>query len=206
MVDVDGCLGCAARLCAAECVARRRLGSLRAGFSHLRFRPSTPARAASAPPLWSWSISQRSSRLYASGFRRSRNWPSKFRFPAPSAAVPERPYGVGVPYIVGSTGFVNPYPLGYPDTYGSDEQSVPADSGAEGYAAQAPDQGQPPPLPSWPATYAPQVSPAQSPVPEREEAVTLVFKDGRSPEQIHNYMLTQTTLYVLDPKRREIPL
>jgi hypothetical protein len=38
-----------------------------------------------------------------------------------------------------------------------------------------------------------------------EGAVTLVFKDGRTPEQIHNYLLTRTTLYVQDQKRRDIP-
>jgi len=42
------------------------------------------------------------------------------------------------------------------------------------------------------------------PPPEPEQAVTLVFKDGRPPEQVHNYMLTRTTLYVQDERRREI--
>jgi len=32
----------------------------------------------------------------------------------------------------------------------------------------------------------------------------LVFKDGRTPLEIHNYALTPTTLYVLDQQRREI--
>jgi hypothetical protein len=39
---------------------------------------------------------------------------------------------------------------------------------------------------------------------EAENAVTLVFKDGRPSEEIHNYMLTRTTLYVQDEHRREI--
>jgi hypothetical protein len=34
--------------------------------------------------------------------------------------------------------------------------------------------------------------------------VTLVFKDGRPREQIHNYMLTRTTLYVQGKRLREI--
>jgi len=38
------------------------------------------------------------------------------------------------------------------------------------------------------------------------DAVTLVFKDGRAPEKIHNYALTRTTLYVTDGRRREIPV
>jgi hypothetical protein len=33
-----------------------------------------------------------------------------------------------------------------------------------------------------------------------------VFNDGRPPEQIHNYALTQSTLYVLDQQHRNIPL
>jgi hypothetical protein len=39
-----------------------------------------------------------------------------------------------------------------------------------------------------------------------EEAVTLVFKDGRPAEHIHNYAMTRTTLYVQDPHHREIPI
>lgn len=34
----------------------------------------------------------------------------------------------------------------------------------------------------------------------------LVFKDGRPPEEIHNYLLTQGTLYVMDRHSRAIPL
>ncbi len=41
---------------------------------------------------------------------------------------------------------------------------------------------------------------------ESEDAVTLVFKDGRPPEQIHNYLLTRTTLYVWNQHHRDIPL
>jgi hypothetical protein len=36
--------------------------------------------------------------------------------------------------------------------------------------------------------------------------VTLVFKDGRPPEQIHNYLLTANTLTVLDQNRRNVPV
>jgi hypothetical protein len=36
--------------------------------------------------------------------------------------------------------------------------------------------------------------------------VTLVFKDGSPTEEIHNYLLTRTTLYVQDEHRREIPV
>jgi hypothetical protein len=39
-----------------------------------------------------------------------------------------------------------------------------------------------------------------------QQAVTVIFKDGRPKEQIHNYLLTATTLTVLDQKYREIPV
>jgi hypothetical protein len=42
--------------------------------------------------------------------------------------------------------------------------------------------------------------------PAPQQAVTLIFNDGRPSEQIHNYLLTATTLTVLDQKYREIPL
>jgi hypothetical protein len=35
--------------------------------------------------------------------------------------------------------------------------------------------------------------------------VTLIFKDGRPPEQIHNYLLTRTILYVDDTNHQVIP-
>ena len=41
---------------------------------------------------------------------------------------------------------------------------------------------------------------------EKGGPVTLVFKDGRPPQQIHNYLLTATTLSVLDQRRQEIPV
>ena len=42
--------------------------------------------------------------------------------------------------------------------------------------------------------------------PPLQQVVTVVFKDGRPAEQIHNYLLTSTTLTVLDQKYRDIPL
>ena len=45
-----------------------------------------------------------------------------------------------------------------------------------------------------------------APPPTNEEGVKLVFKDRRPPEEIHNYALTPTTLFVLDQRRRDIPI
>jgi hypothetical protein len=39
-----------------------------------------------------------------------------------------------------------------------------------------------------------------------EEGVTLVFKDGRTPVQIHDYVLTRNTVYVWDRHQRVIPI
>jgi hypothetical protein len=42
----------------------------------------------------------------------------------------------------------------------------------------------------------------RSPLPP----VTLIFKDGRRPEQIYDYLLTANTLTVLDRNHRDIPV
>jgi hypothetical protein len=42
--------------------------------------------------------------------------------------------------------------------------------------------------------------------PEQENPVTLIFRNGSAPRQVHNYMLTATTLWVLDQTYQEIPL
>jgi len=123
---------------------------------------------------------------------------------------------------------------GFADTPGYDPATVAPDygaAGAAGYAAGPPpdnaagapygyaagDSGQagqgyrPPyqpsaaPSPAAPAPTAAPEPPSPSSTPAVEEAVTLVYKDGRS-EQIHNYAMTRTTLYVQDQHHREIPL
>jgi hypothetical protein len=90
---------------------------------------------------------------------------------------------------------------GYYDTDGDSGYANPAPPA--GYATQ-PEQVEQaevaPPDAYRPAYAKPQLE------PEPEAAVTLVFKDGRPAEQIHNYMLTRTTLYVQDEHRREIPI
>jgi hypothetical protein len=87
-------------------------------------------------------------------------------------------------------------------------------SGDYGGLAPAPgDASGPYPPPYDPNQIAPQrpvyrgaTEPEQAPAPESEDAVTLVFKDGRPPEQIHNYILSRTTLYVQDKRTRSIPI
>jgi hypothetical protein len=95
---------------------------------------------------------------------------------------------------------------GFYDNSGYDDSNYanpapPADYGPQQYPA--PPDGQADVVP--PGPYRPAYAQPQPP-PEPESAVTLVFKDGRPSEQIHNYMLTRTTLYVQDEHRRQIPV
>jgi hypothetical protein len=54
-----------------------------------------------------------------------------------------------------------------------------------------------------PAAYGARLQPV-APRPIEPDEVTLVFKDGRPAQKIHNYALTRTTLYVTDGRHREI--
>lgn len=58
--------------------------------------------------------------------------------------------------------------------------------------------------------YVPQPTPAvpeMQYIPGSASTVILIYKDGRPPEQIQNYLATRSTLTVLDGgRRREIPL
>ncbi len=120
-------------------------------------------------------------------------------------------YGVGLPYNVGWLG------PDYLDS-GYDNSSYapappPAASPADQYGAPSPNDYIAPPPYDQPPMEQPGAAPSaayrpgyQRPLqePAAEDAVTLVFKDGRPSEQIHNYMLTQTTLYVQDQRRHQI--
>lgn len=113
------------------------------------------------------------------------------------------PLGYGLPYAYG-------LPLGYGLTGDSDQQesvsSIPppaqtayADS-PSGVAADASPEvfSSAPPL-FRPMYQEPSVAAPVHPQP----ATTLIFKDGRPPEQVHNYALTATTLYALDGEMRQ---
>jgi hypothetical protein len=104
-------------------------------------------------------------------------------------------------------GWTVPYYIGYPDDYGYDydgDQETQAQPDQEDTYAGEPYASQPEPWPAYPP-----VEPAASqptPAAAQQEPVTLIFKDARQPVQVRNYMMTSNTLYVLDQKRREIPL
>ncbi len=125
---------------------------------------------------------------------------SSARQPYSGASRYRRPYpGARIPYLLPGIG---PYFTGYPDALDYDDSSAPPANPPEAYDAQPDDQG--PPEPPGPYQSASDL-PHQSSIPDSEEAVTLIFKDGRPPEQIHNYVLTPKTLYVGDQHHRDIP-
>jgi hypothetical protein len=171
--------------------------SFRGGFS-----ASTP-RSFTSPPRY---MGSRPSSMVP-GLRR--NGPANYvARPAHSAVSPYRrpylrPYHARIPFVDPVwTGWIGPGFLGYPDTTGYGDSTAPPNY-AEPYESQPPDVSQPATSNLYPESVEP--SPPSSAL-ESEEAVTLVFKDGRPPEQIHNYVLTRTTLYVRDQHHRDIPL
>jgi hypothetical protein len=110
-------------------------------------------------------------------------------------------YGIGLPY--GVAVWPGYWDSSYYDDSSYDNsayatQPAPADYGPEPYPASPVEQAEAAPYRR--AYQRPQ------PEPEPENPVTLVFKDGRPSEQIHDYILTRTTLYVQDTRRHEIPV
>lgn len=82
------------------------------------------------------------------------------------------------------------YPYPYPD----EDYGAPGAFPPQGYAG-----GMPPYEPSAPAAAVP------APVPG--EPLTVIFKDGRAPAKIQNYMMTAKVLTDLDPHRyQQVPL
>jgi hypothetical protein len=118
------------------------------------------------------------------------------------------PYGARGAYFApgyGAVGFSGPYILDYPDDSGYDDSSAaqsPASNGYDGYDA-GPSYPAPP---EPPGVYPPAAArPSQAPEVSSDVGVTLVFKDGRPPVEVHDYVLTRNTLYVWDRHQRVIP-
>jgi hypothetical protein len=91
--------------------------------------------------------------------------------------------------------------LGYPDDGDTGNGTEAAADNGGGYDAQPPEPDQEAVYPPYPPSM-----PGPPPALDSEQAVTLVFKDGRPTEQIRNYVLTPTTLYVQDRQQRAIPV
>jgi len=131
--------------------------------------------------------------------------------PAYSAVSPYRrpylpPYRPTVHFVVPIwNGWIGPGSLGYPGTIGYSDTTGYGDSATPSNYAEPYQSDESQPTPSNPYPASVELSHPSSAL-EREDAVTLVFKDGRPPEQVHNYLLTRTTLYVRDQHHRDIPL
>jgi hypothetical protein len=178
-------------------------GRASSGF-HGGYSASAPSRfsgstryAVPARPGFSRSLPMGSRYNYGSG-RLAYPTSSRYRRPYRSPYISGYGYGVA-PW----TGWIDPYLLEYPDDTGYDESTTAPDYAGYGYDSQPPDQNQPVPDFPYQQPYS-QSNP--SPAPATEEAVTLVFKDGRPPMEIHNYLLSRTTLSILDSHHRDIPV
>ena len=112
-------------------------------------------------------------------------------------------YGVGVSYGVlgyGYPGWIGAGPVGYSDSTDDDQSAPPQSAGPDvpNVDDQQPDDQD---LPPWP--YGSQAAPGSAQPGSAsgtggEGPVTLIFKDGRPPVRIQNYILTRNTLYVGD--------
>ena len=120
---------------------------------------------------------------------------SRNRIPHP----PRYPYGYG--YGAGGP-YVYPVWLGpsyFDDSADDMDGSTDTSPQPDAYADIQPDQPYPP-MADEPA------QPTDEPAPSDTDAVTLIFKDGRPPQQVRNYALTRTTLYVIGAHHRDIPV
>jgi hypothetical protein len=119
------------------------------------------------------------------------------------------PYGARGAYFApgyGAAGLPGPYILDYPNDSGYDDSSAtaqsPAANGYDGYDALPPY----PAPPEAPGLYPPAAAgPLPAPEISSDVGVTLVFKDGRPPVEVHDYVLTRNTLYVWDRHQLVIP-
>jgi len=111
-------------------------------------------------------------------------------------------------------GWIDPGLQGYSDGFGDDDSAPSQDS--SGYDVQQQpveqeDQSGPPPQqgyqPDQPNQSTGETAPAVAAAPPASEStITLIFKDGRPQEHIHNYVLTRSTLYIRDGHPIAIPL
>jgi hypothetical protein len=175
-----------------------------ASASHGSFHASAPSRSAASPR-----ISGSRTFTMPRGNQRGVGGNTSARPPYTGSLRYRRPYVSHfrrvVPY--GVSGWVAPGYLGYPGygDLGTDDDA--GNTSTQAYDAQPepdqPGQDQSGPLNPYPPYPGP---PQPIAAPASQEAVTLVFADGRPSEQIHNYMLTRTTLFVLDEHHRDVPL
>lgn len=136
-------------------------------------------------------------RLADIGRRTRYGGPSRYRRSYPGLLG----YGVPIP-----AGWVWPGYLSFDSGFTSDAGSV---APAEPYLPDAGPYAAPdePAEAAPPSAYRPAYQPQQPAAdPGEGTPVTLVFKDGRPPEEVRNYLITRTTLYVQEDHLRAIPV
>lgn len=115
--------------------------------------------------------------------------------------MPQSEYGYPQPVPQPEYGYPQPVPqpaYGYP-------QPQPVPEGAYAYPPTPQGNAVPPGYEAIPQPMP--AAPQMQYVPGSATTVILIYKDGRPPEEIQNYLATRTTLTVLDGgRRREIPL
>ena len=97
----------------------------------------------------------------------------------------------------------------YGDFDSTDQPAPPSDYNAQpfdyGYQQPAPQTADGYPGSPGYQVYVPAASsPQMQYIPGSSEQVILIYKDGRPPEEIQNYLATRTTLTVLDGGRRRV--
>lgn len=125
-------------------------------------------------------------------------------------------YAWGVPWVGSYGGWLDPdfsdypddsgYNSSYDDSEAAQNQSyspyLPYDQG-QGYVSEPPEQS----LPAARPPYQPNAGVSHAfAAPANQPTITLVYKDHRPNEQIHNYLLNGTTLSVWDQHPRDIPV
>ena len=184
-------------------------GLVRPGFG--RFAP--PARSGFRVPYQGPGFAQ-SRPSYRSGFGGSNYGWNRGRYRSWA-------YGYGYPGYAGYLGYPYPYVIdpgfydwgdsgGYDDNAQGSASSYPdvppyADYGPVPDAPPAPAYGQAPPAPA-PISRQPYAGSISS-APEVQQPLTVIFKNGRAPETMQNYMMNSKTLTDLDQQHYEqIPL
>jgi hypothetical protein len=128
---------------------------------------------------------------------------------------PYAPYAIVIPYAMTPwTGWdgtpdngeygAAPAPGDVAGGYGAPPYDQPGPQGPNDGQVQGPQQGLSAQVP-YRIPYQGASEP-QPPSSDSDDAITLIFKDGRPPEQIHNYILSRTTLYVQDKRPHSIPI
>jgi hypothetical protein len=135
--------------------------------------------------------------------------------PGPAPRPPYRPiyhrHNIFITSVVPS--FVNPFFWGFPGWGGwgfSDNSDDPPSNSNNGQQAPAQDNGSGD-APLMPSSFTqsqrmPYTSFSAQSTPAEQNPVTLIFRDGSAPKQVHNYMMTTKSLWVLDQTYQEIPL